>query len=127
MLFKKGQKGYAILQHKCPRCHSGDLYKTSVWSSKKPFGMLDNCRECGQPFVLEPGFYWGAMYVAYALSAFVMLSGMVIGLFVFEKGIIESFIPTFILLILLYVPIFRMARAIWINIFVHYAPHNPPS
>jgi uncharacterized protein (DUF983 family) len=120
MFLKKGQKLYAIARHKCPHCHEGDLYKTPLWSFKKPFEMLEECRECGQPYVLEPGFYWGAMYVAYALSGFVMLSGMALGLLVFDNGIIETFIPTVIVLVLLYVPIFRLARSIWINIFVHY-------
>jgi uncharacterized protein (DUF983 family) len=113
-------KKAAILQHKCPSCREGAMFKSRLWSFRKPFEMRDNCLVCGQEFVLEPGFYWGAMYVAYGLSAFVMLAGMAIGLFVFKAGIIETFIPTFIVLSFLYVPIFRMARSIWIHMFVRF-------
>lgn len=30
--------------------------------------MPDHCPECGLSFMPEPGFYYGAMYVSYALT-----------------------------------------------------------
>jgi hypothetical protein len=123
MALSKGSKMYAIVNHKCPRCHEGDLYPTKMWSFKKPFTMRLSCIECGQAFFLEPGFYWGSMYVAYALSSVWMLLGIGVGVFLFDLRIMHAFIPTMILLFLMYVPIFRISRSIWINIFVHYKRH----
>ena len=30
-MFKKGEKMYAIVHHKCPRCHEGDLWTNKLW------------------------------------------------------------------------------------------------
>jgi len=121
-MFKKGSKLYSITKHKCPRCHDGNLYDSSVWNLKGMFDMPNNCAVCGQKYVLEPGFYWGAMYIAYMLSAGIMLGGTVLGLFLFNWGIKESFGFALLILIPLYGVIFRTARAIWINLYVHYNP-----
>ncbi|MBU6274968.1 MAG: DUF983 domain-containing protein, partial [Bacteroidetes bacterium] len=30
--------------------------------------MHDDCPHCGFHFEIEPGFFWGAMYISYAFS-----------------------------------------------------------
>jgi uncharacterized protein (DUF983 family) len=121
-MFKKGTKLFAIFNYKCPRCHEGELFETSVWNLKGMFSMYNNCQVCGQKYILEPGFYWGAMYVAYMLSAGIMLGITVLGIFLFNLGIKESFGIALIVLIPLYGVIFRTARSVWINLYVHYNP-----
>lgn len=119
-IFKKGQKLYSILGFKCPKCHEGKLYNTGTFSYQKPFEMKDNCEVCGQRYVLEPGFYWGAMYMAYGLSSAVMLSGSAIGILLLDLSVTQTFAALIAVLLILYVAIFRMARSIWINLYVHY-------
>jgi hypothetical protein len=119
-MFNKGEKGYSILNQKCPKCHEGDLFETKTFAFKKPFDMYKKCPKCNQKYVLEPGFYWGAMYVAYALSGGYMLGGFALLFFLIGIDIIPTSIALFVGIIPLYVWFFRTARAIWINFFIHY-------
>jgi len=121
---KKSQRGLfsSIINHKCPRCREGDLFLNKALSFRKPFKMPANCPNCNQSFVLEPGFFWGAMYVDYALSSMVMLSGFAVVFFVFHKGIFFSFGVALALCMLLYIFIFRLGRSMWIHMFVKPSP-----
>ena len=119
-MFKKGQKLYSISNYKCPKCHEGDLYPTKLTSFRKAFVMYDNCPACNQPYVIEPGFYWGAMYIAYMLSSGTILGGFAILFFLLNLTILQSFFVMIAIVFLMYGFIFRTARAIWINIYVHY-------
>lgn len=121
-MFKKGQKLYSILHFKCPKCHNGDLYPTTLSSFRKIFSMNDRCAHCRQAFELEPGFYWGAMYVAYGLSSGFLLFGFALFFFLLGTTILTTFFIVFSIILLLYGIIFRLSRAIWINIYVNYDP-----
>lgn len=119
-VFKPGTKLYSVFNFKCPRCHKGDLYAGPSFNPSTAFKMHSHCGHCGQRYVLEPGFYWGAMYVAYALaSGFLMVT---FGVLFFLAGFSwqKAFIIDVALLVVLYVFIYRLARSIWINIYVHY-------
>ena len=43
------------------------------WHLTKVLDMPQRCSECGQPFELEPGFYYGTGYVSYALSVLYLI------------------------------------------------------
>ncbi len=122
---KEGNKFYSIFNFKCPKCHKGDLYPTRLSEFKKVFTMYDHCPACGQPYVIEPGFYWGAMYIAYMISSAIILTGFAFLFFAFGFDIIPSFIIIVIFTGMLYGLIFRLARSVWINLFVHYDPNRP--
>ena len=117
---KKGHWLYSILNYKCPKCHHGDLYPGSSFDFSKVFTMNDECSHCGQKFELEPGFYWGSMYIAYGLASAIMLTGFAILYFFFDIGVTTGIIIVGIILFLFYAWVFRTARAIWINIYVSY-------
>ncbi len=121
-MFEKGQKLYSVTQFKCPKCHEGDLYPTKLFSFSKTFVMHDRCPACNQPYIIEPGFYWGAMYIAYMLSSGIILGGFAVFFFIFNLSILQSFFTVLVIVFLLYGFIFRMARSIWINLYVHYDP-----
>jgi len=126
MLFKKGTKLYSISRFKCPKCHEGDLYKTSLLSMKGIYNMHEKCPKCQQDFEKEPGFYWGAMYIGYGLSSGYMLTAMLICLFVFNLSTNQSFATAIAGAVIIFPLIARLARAIWINIYVKYRRTNPP-
>lgn len=106
------------LRWKCPHCHEGDMYKSSIFEGI--YNMHDKCPKCEQEFQLEPGFYWGAMYVGYALSSGYMLSGFAICIFGFGLSVNQSF-ALLIGLGLIMVPIIaRTARALWLSMHVKY-------
>jgi len=82
--------------------------------------MPDRCLVCGENYMPEPGFFYGAMYVSYALTIALSVAIFVamITLWKFDLkwylGINASAI------VLLFPPIFRISRAGWFNFFVRY-------
>ncbi len=73
-------KGLAILKAKCPQCQSGKMFKKSALKLNGFTEMFDTCNVCGLTFEVEPGFFWGAMYVSYGITTGMML---VIGVLVY--------------------------------------------
>ncbi|WP_259070496.1 DUF983 domain-containing protein [Mucilaginibacter sp. X4EP1] len=56
----------AIVHAKCPRCRRGNMFSTPMYSfhSQK---MNTACPHCGLVFEREPGYFYVAMFVSYAL------------------------------------------------------------
>ena len=117
---RKGSKMYSILNFKCPRCHDGELYPTTLLSFRSTFTMKDECDVCGQKYVLEPGFYWGAMYIAYMISSGILLTTFLILFLLLKINLVITFSIAIGLMLLLYGLIFRLARSVWINLYVRY-------
>lgn len=119
----KGTKLYSILYNKCPRCQEGDFFISKNAYDLKQFDkMHTHCSHCGMRFEPEPGFYFGAMYVSYALyvatiiSSFVLFNVMLnIDLTYYLIGLLPS-------LVILTPLFFRIARRVWINFFIKYRP-----
>lgn len=65
-------KSNALLHMKCPRCQSGNMFATTTFS-KQFMHMKSHCEVCNLNYEIEPGFYWGAMYVSYAITVALML------------------------------------------------------
>ncbi len=57
----------SLINCKCPRCQEGDVFKNSALS-RNYRSMHVNCPKCNLRYELEVGFFWGAMYVGYALN-----------------------------------------------------------
>ena len=103
---------------KCPNCEKGEAFqKKSGFSLKLP-KLNENCSECGHKFNKEPGFFYGAMYVSYALAIAEVVTTFVICQWFFEDtfdlrmlGIISAVV------ILLSLFNYRMSRMIWMYLF----------
>jgi len=55
----------AMLHCKCPRCRRGNMFRGGIYS----FGGINiNCPHCNMLFEIEPGYFYAAMYVSYALN-----------------------------------------------------------
>jgi uncharacterized protein (DUF983 family) len=61
----------AILRARCPACRKGAVLKGV-------FGIHRRCSVCGHDFYPEPGFYLGAMFVSFLLTAMLTVPPMVI-------------------------------------------------
>ena len=118
-------KLFSILNNKCPRCHQGDFFQTNnPYDLKKFSRMNDRCAVCNEDFRKEPGYYFGASYVSYALT---VAAG--IGLYLLLVVLLDvetiAFLIIFSLFLLALLPIlYRLARLIWINLFVSYHPNS---
>ncbi|WP_240337007.1 DUF983 domain-containing protein [Rufibacter psychrotolerans] len=85
--------------------------------------MKDQCPVCQQLYEPEPGYYYGAMFVSYALTTGPTL-GIVALMMLFSDEITTwMFVGALVLALVLFLPaIFKLSRSIWINIFISYDP-----
>lgn len=63
----------AILYAKCPKCRRGKVFSGTLYG----FDLQktnETCSHCGMRFEIEPGYFYGAMYVSYALVVGEMLN-----------------------------------------------------
>ena len=120
----KGTKLYSILTQTCPKCHEEKLFEHSnPYNFKTIFDMPKACPNCGQKFTLEPGFYYGAMYVSYGVSIAFLVAVWVAMLVLYPSFSATSFLLVGIPSLVVLTPvIFRLSRTIWINFFVKYDP-----
>ncbi len=121
-LFTKGSKPYSIFNLKCPRCHEGNLFETPTFSFQKPFDMPKKCPHCGQSYMPEPGFYYGAMFISYIFTGWFCIVFIAFFHWYLGWSTGASFALLIFVMAILFVWIFRLARAIWININVKYSP-----
>ena len=127
-MLKKGTKIYSILTGTCPRCQSRNMYV-----NKNPFNitqtmqMHDHCSKCGLKYKIEPNFFFGAMYVSYALAVAFGLFIFALSFFLFKLTILESFLSIFFGLIIIMPWVARLARNIYINLFISYNPNEQTS
>jgi uncharacterized protein (DUF983 family) len=120
-MFKKGSKLYSILHNKCPKCQEGDFMKEkNIFKLHKAFQMHEKCSNCGLKYMMEPSFFYGAMYVNYGLTVGLAIITFAISVLFFDLTMLESFIPIVVVLILTTPISIRLSRIIWINIFVHF-------
>ncbi|MEO1434259.1 MAG: DUF983 domain-containing protein [Bacteroidota bacterium] len=99
---------------KCPNCGEGHLF-VPVNQFSDLFEMPKKCSVCEQDFYLEPGFYWGAMYVAYAVSSFICLASFSIAFWVFGWTLTNSCVFFTVMAILFSPYTFRLSRSIWLH------------
>ncbi|MBL0740356.1 DUF983 domain-containing protein [Chryseolinea sp. Jin1] len=83
--------------------------------------MNKTCACCSQPFEPEPGYYFGAMFVSYAINTAFFVAVWV-ALSVLTKEVTTAqMIAVLLIVVFGLLPItFRLSRVLWINIFVHY-------
>ncbi|MCD8406620.1 DUF983 domain-containing protein [Tenacibaculum dicentrarchi] len=120
-MFKRGSKLYSILKGKCPRCHEGEFFKYKMTINPKKITKLhDNCPKCDLKYMMEPSFFFGAMYVNYGLAVALFVAVFIIAKMFIGLTILQSFITIIIVSLLLTPFTLRLSRIIWINIFIAY-------
>ena len=70
--------------------------------------------------MLEPSFFYGAMYVNYAITVGLSILVFLISKLIFEGSLLHSFIAIIFSLLLLTPVNLRLSRIIWIHLFVQY-------
>jgi uncharacterized protein (DUF983 family) len=115
----------AALHAKCPKCHKGDMFKTSSLGilGQKPY---TNCPYCNFQFEIEPGYFYVAMFVSYGMIVAEMIA-MAVATFMLTGS--ESpwvYIGILLGITLVLSPLnFRYSRVIllyWLTPNLHYDP-----
>lgn len=120
-MFKKGTKIYSIANGKCPRCHEGDFFLYGfTWIPNKITKLHKNCPNCQLKYMIEPSFFYGAMYVNYAITVGISILVFLVSRLVFNLTLLQSFFVIFVALIVLAPFNLRLSRILWINMFVSY-------
>jgi uncharacterized protein (DUF983 family) len=120
-MFKKGTKIYSVANSKCPRCQKGAFFKYKfTFNPTKITQLHENCSECNLRYMIEPSFYFGAMYVNYGITVALSVATFCIATLVFNLLLLESFAAIVGVLVLLAPLNLRLSRIIWINMFVSY-------
>lgn len=114
------QKIYSITCNRCPHCLKGKMFEHENPYQKSGMKMLDRCSVCNQTFMPETGFYYGAMYVSYALTVGFGIVSYLIWSLITPVDTIAFLIYISAALIILMPVTFRWSRTLWLSIFVKY-------
>lgn len=120
---KKGSKLNSILTGSCPKCQNENMYlDKNLLHLGSVLKMHEKCSHCGLKYQIEPSFFYGAMYVSYALNVALGIASFIISFFFFNSSIKTSFIAIIVTLTILFPIVLRVSRNIYINMFVSYDP-----
>jgi len=114
---------YSILKLKCPRCHKGDLFihKNHYELLSGFMKMNKNCSECNQTFTPEPGFYFGAAYISYAIGTMIIIAAFLIAFFAFNLRSTGPLVTAIFAPLVILAPVnYRFSRSIWAHMFIRY-------
>lgn len=121
MKFLKGTKLYSILTGTCPVCQEESMYKEkNPFKLSKVYEMHEHCSHCGTKYKIEPSFFYGAMYVSYAVGVAFAIAAFIIAHYFLGGGLLTSFFAIVGTLIVFMPIIMRLSRNIWINFFLSY-------
>ncbi|THV61725.1 DUF983 domain-containing protein [Flagellimonas alvinocaridis] len=122
-MLKKGTKLYSILTGSCPKCHEESMYQnTNPYAISQIFNMNERCSHCGTKYKIEPSFFYGAMYVSYAVGVAFAVAAFVIAFLIFNASLLGTFIAIVGTLVVFMPVIVRLSRNIWVNFFFKYDP-----
>ncbi|VXB50806.1 conserved hypothetical protein [Flavobacterium sp. 9AF] len=111
-----------LFKNRCPNCTKGKVFKNGLFNIGFGFPKMNtNCPNCNFKFEKEPGFFFGAMFVNYALGcAEALLTYFVAN--PFFKATFDLRIFPIIGIVILALSIFniKLSRLIWIYIFKNY-------
>ncbi|MEZ5943528.1 MAG: DUF983 domain-containing protein [Planctomycetaceae bacterium] len=91
---------------RCPRCGEGKLFK--AW-----FRMHVECSGCNFHYERAPGYFLGASYISYGITALTITVIFILGRFQFGATANQLIVPLAILAVLLPLSMFRHARGLW--------------
>ncbi|GAB2765274.1 DUF983 domain-containing protein [Actinomadura fibrosa] len=97
------------------------MYKEpNPYKLSRLFDMHERCSNCHTKYKMEPSFFFGAMYVSYAVGIAFAVAAFVLGYLLFGLSLLNTFIAIVITLIVFLPVIIRWSRNIWINFFFSY-------
>ena len=97
------------------------MYKNNnAYQLSQTLEMHERCGHCQTKYKIEPSFFYGSMYVSYAVGVAFSVATFMITFIVFESSLILSFMAIVATLIGLMPVIMRVSRNIWINLFMSY-------
>lgn len=120
-MIRKGTALYSILHFKCPYCHEGEFFLAHPYNLKRAGDLHDRCPACACRYMIEPGFYYGAMYVSYAVGVAIAVSIWVAFLVLAPETDPFWIVAVAGAVMLLTGPyLYALSRIIWANMFLDF-------
>jgi uncharacterized protein (DUF983 family) len=120
-MFGKGSRIYSIAKMKCPKCQEGQFLSHHPYDIKHAGDLLEHCPSCGMKYEKEPGFYYGAMYVAYAIGVALFVTLWTsFNLFITNVSVGFQIFVIITSTVLLSPYIYALSKIIWANMFITY-------
>ena len=120
-MFRKGNKAYSIFTGSCPKCHQESMYvNKNPYVLSETLKMQERCSQCSTKYKIEPSFFYGAMYVSYAVGIIFAFAAFIISYGIFDTGRDIAFLSIVLTLVFCLPIILRLSRNIWINFFMKY-------
>ncbi|MBN9284751.1 MULTISPECIES: DUF983 domain-containing protein [unclassified Flavobacterium] len=105
-----------IITEKCPKCGEGKVFekKGNILLFQMP-KMNKRCSHCDHQFEKEPGYFFGSMFVSYAVA----VAEMVV-FFLIIQFFVHSFVTIVVLIAIMSVLLstfnFRLSRMLWMHL-----------
>ena len=120
-MLKKGSTLNSILTGSCPKCHEESMYvEKNPYKLGSLYKMNETCSHCHTQYMIEPSFFYGAMYVSYGLTVAIGMAIFVTLNVILGLEVLTTFIGIVIGIIVLMPVTARLARNIYINMFIHF-------
>jgi len=108
----------SILTLKCPQCRTGNMLKGHPYNLKKFNQVHEHCPHCQLHLKIEPSFYYGSMYVSYAVGVAASVATYVLLRILFgELSLGKNFAAICFVLILGMPYINAVSKVIWASFF----------
>jgi len=121
VMIRKGMKLYSILFGVCPKCHQESMYQNkNPYVLSEVIKMRETCSHCKTKYQIEPSFFYGSMYVSYAVGIAFAVAAFIISYNILGFSLTIAFIAIVVTLIAFMPVIMRLSRNIWINLFMSY-------
>jgi uncharacterized protein (DUF983 family) len=100
----------------CPQCGKGKLFPR-----KGLFTMHERCSNCDLKYEKEGGFFYGAMYISYALNVAFFIIVLIVFFNVEDQVDWRIYMGSYLLITFLLTRfIFRLSRSIWLMLNIKY-------
>ena len=120
-MFGKGSKIYSMITGACPKCHQESMYvNKNPYVLSDTLKMNERCSHCNTKYKIEPSFFYGSMYVSYAVGIIFAAIAFTITYGMLGTSVFVGFISIIATMIFCLPIILRLSRNIWINFFLNY-------
>lgn len=117
---------YSILNFKCPYCHEGEFFLSHPYDLKHAGDLHKECSVCHRRYSIEPGFFYGAMYAAYALAvAWSVTLYVAMAVLWPSASILAQFLTITFGLIAMGPLLYALSKILWANLFFGYRGVEP--
>ena len=117
----QGNPLYSIFTGSCPVCQQESMYvESNPYKLSDTLKMHERCSHCDTKYKIEPSFFYGAMYVSYAVGIAFAVAAFIISYYFLGSSLVTAFVAIIGTLFVFAPIIMRLSRNIWINFFFDY-------